>query len=158
MLRDANRADFPAILALNEEAVQFTGAMDEARLRKLAGWSCYMRLIEREGAVVAFLLGFCECTNYDSPNYIWFNRRFDKFHYVDRVVVAPEFRGQRLAGVLYDDFESFARTNGAPRVTCEVNADPPNESSLRFHARRGFTEIARQPYGSKVVAMFERVL
>ena len=158
-LRDATRADWPAILALNDEAVQYTGAMDAARLEKLAAWACYLRVIEREGRIAAFLMGFREGTDYDSPNYIWFNRRFDKFHYVDRVIVAPEFRGQRLADRLYDDFEAFARTKGAPRILCEVNVEPPNPASLRFHARRGFREIGREPYGAaKIVAMFERSL
>lgn len=158
MLREATRADWPSILALNEDAVQFTGAMNAPRLEKLAGWACYLCVVERAGRVAAFLMGFREGTPYDSPNYVWFCNRFDHFHYVDRVVVAPQFRGQRLADLLYDDFEAFARMNGAPRITCEVNADPPNESSLRFHARRGFTEIDRQPYGAKIVAMFEKPL
>ena len=158
MLRDATRADWPPILALNHDAVQFTGVMDAARLENLANWACYLRVVERQGDVVAFLKGFREGTDYDSPNYQWFCERFDKFHYVDRVVVAPEVRGQRIADLLYDDFEAFARANRAPRIACEVNADPPNESSLRFHARRGFTEIDRQPYGAKIVAMFEKPL
>ena len=158
MVRDTTRADWPAILALNDEAVQYTGAMDAARLEMLAGWACYLRVIERDGRIVAFLMGFREGSGYDSPNYIWFNKRFDKFHYVDRVVVAPEFRGQRLADRLYDDFETTARANGSPRVVCEVNVEPPNLSSLRFHERRGFSEIGRQPHGAKTVAMLERLL
>jgi len=34
----------------------------------------------------------------------------------------------------------------------EVNADPPNEGSLRFHARLGFVEVGQQdtPYGIRV--------
>jgi uncharacterized protein len=159
MIRDATRADWPAILALNEDAVRFTGVMDAARLEHLAALACYLRVIEEEGGVVGFLLGFREGTDYDSPNYIWFNSRFDKFHYVDRIVVAPESRGRGLADHLYDDFEAFARANGAPCITCEVNVEPPNPVSLKFHARRGFHEVGRQPYGpDKIVSLLQHVL
>jgi predicted GNAT superfamily acetyltransferase len=47
-----------------------------------------------------------------------------------------------------------AGTNVA-RLTLEVNVDPPNEQSLAFHARRGFTQVGQQdtPYGIKVSMM-----
>ncbi len=79
------------------------------------------------------------------------------FLYIDRVVVAPAFRGRRLADRLYDDFEAVARARGIRTILCEVNAEPPNPVSLAFHARRGFTEIGRQPYGEgKTVALLRR--
>lgn len=157
-LRAATRTDWPAILALNHDAVQFTGVMDAARLEKLAGWACYLRVVERDGAVIAFLMGFREGTDYDSPNYLWFCERFTNFHYVDRVVVAPQFRGQRIADLIYDDFEAFARTNGAPSIACEVNVEPPNPVSLKFHDKRGFREVGRNSYAGKIVAMLEKSL
>ena len=36
---------------------------------------------------------------------------------------------------------SYARAQGVPRITCEVNVEPPNPVSLKFHERRGFREI-----------------
>ena len=132
--------------------------MDAARLEKLTGWACYLRVVEHGGAVIAFLMGFREGTDYDSPNYIWFCERFAHFHYVDRVVVAPEFRGRGIADLLYDDFEAFARANGALRIACEVNVEPPNPVSLKFHDKRGFREVARKPYAGKIVAMLEKSL
>ena len=158
-LRDVTRADFPAILALNEESVHFLSPMDGARLAQLAAAASYLRVVEEEGAVAAFLLGFARGASYDSPNYRWFDARFDAFFYVDRVVVAPAFRGRGLADRLYDDFETSARARDIRIIACEVNVLPPNPASLAFHARRGFREIGRQPYGEgKTVALLRHDL
>ncbi len=159
ILRNTARADFPAILTLNEQSVEYLSPLDEPRLGQLASAACYFRAVDADGTIAAFLLGFRKGADYDSPNFLWFETRFDDFFYVDRVVVAPEFRGQKLAGRLYDDFESAARAAGVTRVACEVNIEPPNPASLRFHDRRGFREIGRQPYGDKkTVGMFVRDL
>ena len=157
MLRNATKSDWPSILALNEESVHFLSPMDEAKLAAWSAAACYLRVVEKEGKVAAFLLGFRKGADYDSPNFLWFDARPGDFIYVDRVVVAPDFRGQKLADALYDDFESFARSHGIARITCEVNAEPPNPASLRFHERRGFREVGRQPYGPhKIVALLQR--
>ena len=156
MLRDATPSDWPAIVALNEADVHFLSPLDAARLTQLAAVACYLRVVEEQGTVAAFLLGFAAGADYDSPNYRWFNARYDAFLYVDRIVVAPAFRGRKLAGRLYDDFEAAARASGAPRIVCEVNIAPPNPASLAFHARRGFREIGRIPYGEgKTVSLLQ---
>ncbi len=159
LLRDATRADFPAILALNAESVHFLSPIDDTRLGKLAAASSYLRVVEERGTVAAFLLGFAKGAAYDSPNYRWFDACLDAFFYVDRIVVAPGFRGRGLADRLYDDFETTARARGIGTVVCEVNVLPPNPVSLAFHARRGFREIGRQPYGEgKTVVLLRRDL
>jgi hypothetical protein len=93
---------------------------------------------------------------YDGTNFAWFAARYADFLYVDRVVVAPEFRGRKLADLFYDDLEAFARARGVARLTCEVNIAPPNPVSLRFHARRGFREVGQVSYAGKTVAMLCR--
>jgi hypothetical protein len=153
MIRDAARADWPAILSLNEESVHFLSPMDEARLAQLAAAACYLRVIEDSGKIAAFLMAFRKGDAYDGTNFAWFSERYDDFLYVDRVVVAPDFRGLKLADRFYDDLEAFARARGVSRITCEVNAEPPNPVSLRFHERRGFREVGQVPYAGKTVAM-----
>jgi len=159
LLRFRSSANLDAVLALNEQSVEYLSPLNEPRLTQLASAACHFRVIEIDQTIAAFLLGFRKGAAYDSPNFLWFDTRFDDFFYVDRVVVAPEFRGRKLADRLYDDFESAARAVGVTRITCEVNIEPPNPVSLRFHERRGFREIGRQPYGDrKIVAMFAREL
>jgi len=159
MLRDATPSDWSAVLMLNENSVESLSPLDEARLAKLAHASCYFRVIEQDGEIAAVLLGFRKGADYDSPNFLWFDAHSGDFVYVDRIVVAPQFRGRRLADRLYDDFEAFARSRGVGRITCEVNIKPPNPASLRFHARRGFREIGRLAHGdAKVVSLLELAL
>lgn len=153
--RDATKVDWPEILLLNEDSVHFLSPMDEAKLTKWSAAASYVRVVEQGGRIAAFLLAFRKGDDYAGENFAWFSARYDDFLYVDRVVVAPAFRGHGLADLLYDDIEIFARARGIPRITCEVNAEPPNPISLRFHARRGFREVGREGYAGKTVSMLQ---
>jgi predicted GNAT superfamily acetyltransferase len=44
-VRDAEKSDWPAILALNAESVHFLSPLDEARLTQLAKAACYLRVV-----------------------------------------------------------------------------------------------------------------
>jgi hypothetical protein len=158
MIRDLAKRDYPAILRLNEESVHFLSPMDEAKLAQWAAAASYFRVVELDGQVAAFLLGFRKGDDYDGVNFAWFAQRYSDFLYVDRIVVAPAFRGRKLADLLYDDFEGFARENVIRHLTCEVNVEPPNPVSLRFHEKRGFKEVGREGYAGKTVAMLQRQL
>jgi predicted GNAT superfamily acetyltransferase len=102
------------------------------------------RVLEDLGRVQGFLLAFREGAAYDSPNYRWFAGHYAQFLYVDRVVLAPECQGRGLAPRLYDDLFVIAARGGAPRITLEIDSDPPNPVSARFHARYGFAEVGSQ--------------
>ncbi|MGN6514412.1 MAG: GNAT family N-acetyltransferase [Rhizomicrobium sp.] len=158
MLRDAARADWPAILALNEESVHFLSPMDEAKLLRWSAAASCLRVLEIDGQIAAFLMAFRKGDDYDGVNFAWFAARYDDFLYVDRIVVSSAFRGHKLGDRLYDDIESFARARGILRITCEVNVEPPNPISLRFHERRGFVEVGVEAYAGKTVAMLHRPL
>jgi hypothetical protein len=156
ILREATKSDWPTILQLNVDAVHFLSPMDEA---KLANWSTaatYLRVVEEGGKIAAFLLAFRKGDDYAGVNFAWFAARYDNFLYVDRIVVAPDFRGRKLADRLYDDLDAFARARDIPRITCEVNVEPPNPVSLRFHEKRGFREVGREGYADKIVSMLQR--
>jgi predicted GNAT superfamily acetyltransferase len=159
MLRDATPADHPAVLRLNERSVHFLSPMDAPRLEKLAAAACHFRVAEIDGGVAAFLLGFRHGADYDSPNFRWFEARGGDFYYVDRIVVDERHRGRRLGDVLYADFERAARAAGVTRLTCEIDIEPPNPGSLRFHERWGYREVGRHaPYDTKIVSLREKVL
>src|SRR5262249_27701712 len=81
---------------------------------------------------------------YDSLNYVWFARRFERFLYIDRVVVARSGRARGLGTRLYHDLFAFAAHASVSTITCEFDVDPPNAASERFHAKFGFREVGRQ--------------
>ena len=101
----------------------------------------------------AFLLAFEQSDDYDGGHFLWFRSRFDKFLYIDRVVVSENYRRHGLGRRLYADVFKQARALGHTRVVCEVNHRPPNPVSDRFHAALGFKEVGRATFdgGAKTV-------
>jgi predicted GNAT superfamily acetyltransferase len=151
-IRDALPGDRHAILALNLESEALMSPMDAPRLAELAAMAAYLRVLRDERGVAAFLLAFREGAAYDSPNYRWFDARYPRFLYVDRIAVAGDRQGRGLGPAMYADLFEFARSAGVPCVVCEYYSEPLNEPSRRFHERAGFREVGSQrlPDGKQV--------
>ena len=143
-IRPADINDFAAILALNEESVHFLSPLDLPRLSALHAQAALHRVVEVDDRVAAFLLAFREHADYDSPNYLWFEHRYETFLYIDRVVVGRALQGTGLGRRLYQDAFAEAQRSAVPRLTCEFDIDPPNPVSAGFHAGFGFVEVGRQ--------------
>lgn len=143
-IRDAQAADFDAILTLNAASVSLLSPLSPERLTDLHAQAALHRVVERDREVIGFLLAFREGADYDSPNYRWFAERYQLFLYVDRVVVADAARGQGVGTLLYRDMFEFAAASAVDLVTCEFDVDPPNPASERFHAGFGFRAVGRQ--------------
>jgi predicted GNAT superfamily acetyltransferase len=153
-LRDYRPDDADAVLALNAASVAVLNPLDAVRLRALAAQAAHLRIAERDGATVGFLLALREGSAYDSPNYRWFVARYPRFLYIDRVVVGADQRGLGVGAALYADLFAFARAAGLDTVACEYDIEPPNDASARFHARFGFGEVGRQRLaGGKQVSL-----
>jgi predicted GNAT superfamily acetyltransferase len=155
LLRDATPLDFPQILQLNQASVHWLSPLSSMRLARLHVQAAYHRVLELDGRVAAFLLAVREGRDYDSPNYRWFEEHYDRFLYIDRVVVSSADQGHGLGHRMYADLFAFARRVQADRVVCEFDVDPPNEASRTFHAHYGFEEVGRQTVGaeSKLVSL-----
>ena len=65
--------------------------------------------------------------------------------YLDRIVVLPNARRMGVGRSLYDVVFQAAKTARAERVCCEVNLEPPNPGSIRFHEQLGFQELVSNP-------------
>ncbi len=144
IVRDAVEDDFEAILRLNATWVHFTSPLDRPGLARLHEASAYHRVVVERDAVVAFLLALREGADYASPNYLWFLGRGGRFLYIDRVIVTGSRQGRGLARLLYADLFEYALRTGVPRVACELDVDPPNSASERFHDALGFREVGQQ--------------
>ena len=171
---NAEKKHFPEILRLNEELVQYLSPMDEARLDHLYNESALHLVVEGDGVgdgaedgtgdgvgdgdgggVLAFLLAFREGADYDSVNYQWFENHYEKFLYIDRVVVDSLAQGHGIGNLIYDYIFSYARANDIPFVTAEIDIQPANPISLKYHEKYGFKEVGRQEVanGKKVVSL-----
>jgi hypothetical protein len=145
----------PELLALNNEFAQELSLLTPekaAHLVREAFMAC------RAGEADAFLLAFDQDAAYENPNFGWFKERFDRFVYIDRVVVSPAKRGQGMARALYKTLFERAAAHNHSRVVCEVNLDPPNPASDAFHAELEFEQVglAILPDAGKTVRYFAR--
>lgn len=134
----ADKALGEALLALNNAHAVELSLLDSAGLERLVGAAFVAR---RVGLADALLITFDQDADYDSPNFLWFRDRYERFVYVDRVVTAEAARGRGLARALYGDLIAQARAAGHQLIVCEVNADPPNPASEAFHRGLGFEPV-----------------
>lgn len=127
-----------AVLALNNQHAVELSWLEPRQLDHLLRQAFHARRIVE---VDAFLLAMDQHADYDSPNCQWFLQRYQRFVYIDRVVVAAAARGRGYARLLYEDLFRRAADTGHERVVCEVNVQPPNPASDFFHAALGFAEV-----------------
>jgi uncharacterized protein len=126
------------LLTLNNSHARELSWLEPARLEHLVREAFCARRI---GELDAFLIAFDQDARYDSPNFLWFRDRYQRFVYVDRIVVAASARGRGYAQRLYFDLFERAAMSGQERVVCEVNSSPPNPESDAFHAALNFAEV-----------------
>ena len=81
--------------------------------------------------------------DYSSENYIWINKRYNSFIYVDRIVIDEKYRN---IGIGSYSLYSFAKTyyGKIENIICEVNILPYNKPSINFHKKYGFKEIGQK--------------
>jgi len=128
-----------ALLALNNHFATELSPLDSAKARHLVRHAFMARTIGNE----ALLIAFDQDAPYDNPNFQWFHERFDRFVYIDRVVIAPVRQGWGWAGLLYESLFARAREKDHVRIACEINLDPPNPRSEAFHVGLGFEAVGQ---------------
>jgi predicted GNAT superfamily acetyltransferase len=155
-LRPLRETDVADVLALNHANVTALSPLDESRLTTLRGLADRFDVLDVDGAFAGFVVTFAAGAAYDSVNFEWFSTRRDRFYYLDRIVLADDFRRRGLGGFVYDELERVAAPYG--RLCLEVNLVPRNEGSLAFHAARGYVEVGRIGDDEHLVSMMEKVL
>ena len=141
-IRPIRAQDTDVILDLNEKSVKVLSPMDNSKLQRLIKQAALALVVEQDSQIAGFLLAFTSKIAYESVNYQWFNQHYDAFLYIDRIVVAEQFRGLGIASALYQYTLDWASAHKLPRIFAEIDLLPPNDASLLFHQKFGFTEIA----------------
>ena len=145
ILRKAESKDLERILELNEEWVHFLSPMAMEKLEHLRSQSEILSVIEVDGIVEAFVLTLRQGKEYDSLTYRWFSEHYDRFLYIDRVVVSEKMQGKGLGQMLYQSVFDHAKEIGLPYIVADIYIDPPNTVSLNFHKNFGFEKVGRLP-------------
>jgi uncharacterized protein len=127
-----------ALLRVNNASARETSLLSPERFDRMIASASVVTFI---APGTAFLLAFEHADDYDGVHFKWFRSRYERFIYVDRIVVAEEHRGHGYGRTLYADLFARATELGHSCIVCEVNRQPPNPGSERFHAAQGFFEV-----------------
>lgn len=149
VIRPFEPADLEALHRINQASVPNVGSVTLDRLRALVATSLTTLVALGPEGPAGLLVCLDESADYDSPNFVWLKQRYPRFFYVDRIALDPNARGRALGQALYETL--IARLADTPShrdlpLACEVNTEPANPGSLRFHARLGFREIGTQTF------------
>ncbi|MEM6741489.1 MAG: GNAT family N-acetyltransferase [Pseudomonadota bacterium] len=138
-LKQSDASLLSEVLRLNAEHEAETSPLNQDGLVALID-QCRFALARADGR--ACLLALAPGAAYGSANYAWFATRYQRFFYIDRVIVGAELRGRGVGRALYERVFAEAQSEDVP-VLCEVNRVPPNPGSDAFHAAMGFGEVGR---------------
>ena len=139
---DITIQDFGELLALNESCVPHVNSIGVQDLEEFKTQAyCFSKLCDADNCLMGFVIALQPGQSYDSVNYRWFERKFESFLYIDRIMVHRSFRRRGLATRIYHMLENLSVKAGVPRLCCEVNINPPNPDSQKLHDRLGFGSV-----------------
>lgn len=156
-IRRAATADLAEALVLNNAHVPAVSPLhaDELDWFQREAHGLWVVTDPRAGLLGLLITLIGPGSSYPSLNYDWFCQRFERFLYVDRIVVAVAGQGRGLGQRFYREVAvAEATALGLKRVCAEVNLEPRNDQSLRFHAAFGFAEVGqRHDHHGKLLSM-----
>lgn len=149
----------PEVLRLNNNEVPHVNELNLDSLTALCNEASIAEVAIDEFAISGAMLGFVKGAEYSGFNFNWFCQRYQDFLYIDRIFVSPMYRGQGIGKACYDRVANFCKQNGLTSICCEVNEEPPNPGSHKFHLKSGFKaiELVAHPEG-KTVVMYRKAL
>lgn len=149
-IRRAKEKDLPSILDLNNRESKWVGKKEIDFFQKYM-YIPIFNVFETNERIVGFLMAMDQNTDYDSINFLWFKDKFNKFYYIDRVIVDESMGGKGIASLLYRELIDIKQD--IPLVA-EVSINPSNEGSVIFHDKIGFKEVGTLTSCDKKVRMY----
>ena len=145
------------VLALNNANIPAVSELTEEEFRFDLEHCLYPLMITDADSdeLLAFCVTFGPGAPYQSSNYEWFSKRYENFVYLDRIAMASNHQNQGLGAALYEALEEKMIADQLTTVlACEVNLQPANPGSMRFHHRLGFEEVGQhEPKPGFIVSM-----
>ena len=145
VVRNIEIADLPRVLEINNANTPGVSELTFTELETDLENSLHALAIDNEqGEVCAFCITFDPGAPDAGDNHRWFAERYESFVYLDRIAIDSNHQNRGLGAVLYQSVELHMLDSAQHSLLCcEVNLEPPNPGSLRFHQRIGFMEIGR---------------
>ena len=161
IVRNIESADLTRVLEINNANTPGVSELTLSELETDIENCLHALAIDNEhGEVCAFCFTFAPDAPEAGANHRWFADRFESFVYLDRIAIDPTYQNLGLGVLLYQSVEQQIIDSAQHSLLCcEVNLEPPNPGSLRFHHRIGFTEVGQQsPQQNYVVSMLSKNL
>tara|TARA_B100001057_G_C22860477_1_gene954330 strand:- start:36 stop:524 length:489 start_codon:yes stop_codon:yes gene_type:complete len=131
---------FSSFYEINKQQVPKVGSVSFQEFINLIKISDISYGMIKKGICLGFVICLRENTNYQSINYKFFQKRHNKFLYIDRIAIANKYQSSGIGSNLYNKLLSIKEKLNMP-ICAEVNIDPPNKLSINFHRKHGFSEI-----------------
>ena len=129
------------IWAINEEGLPGTGKVSQQEIKALLEFSSLSIGAYLEDRLVGFVICLPPNTDYGSLNYAWFNQRYDKFLYVDRIAVSIEFQNQKIGSILYEHVKKQAEEMSNDLIWPQGGSEQGGHIQILHFARHHCTEI-----------------
>ncbi len=142
-LRDAKHSDIEKIVLINESAIPAVNYVSYEEFEWFFFRKLYFKIAENShGIISGFLLVLPSGLEYKSLNYRWFSGKYDKFAYIDRIVIMDKFKKNGIGKSLYLDLER--NISDYALIACEFNIVPPNPISKKFHESLKYKNVGYQ--------------
>ena len=125
---------------INQQQVPKVGSVSLEEFIELIKISDISYGIIKKGICLGFVICLRENTKYQSINYKFFQKRHKSFFYIDRIAIESKSQSSGIGSILYKKLLSFKENINIP-ICAEVNIDPPNDLSIYFHKKYGFSKI-----------------
>ena len=154
IVRNIVSTDVTRVLEINNANIPGVSELTLSELETDMKNCLYALAIDNEhGEVCAFCITFDPDAPDAGANHRWFAERYKSFVYLDRIAIDSNHQNRGLGALLYQSVEQLMLDSAEHSLLCcEVNLEPPNPGSLRFHKRIGFTECGQRSYNE-----FDRV-
>ncbi len=106
-----------------------------------------------ERIAVAFMLDFCEDSDYESADWRYCERDIVVLH---RLCVHPDFQGRGVARQAMDYLENEVRTRGIR--TIRLDAFSQNPTALHLYESRGYQKAGEISYRKGLFYLYEKKL
>ena len=159
-LRDVKHSDIDKIVRINKSAIPAVNYVSYNEFEWFLNRKLYFKIAENShGTIFGFLLVLPSGLEYKSLNYKWFSARYDKFAYIDRIVIIDEYKKNGIGKSLYLDLEK--NISEYELIACEFNIEPPNPISKKFHESLNYENVGYQLTENetkKVSLMIKKIL
>ena len=158
-VRNLEITDLARVLEINNANTPGVSELTMAELQTDLRNSLHALAIDNEhGEVCAFCITFDPNAPDAGDNHRWFAERYKSFVYLDRIAIDSNHQNRGLGALLYQSVEQQMLCSAEHSLLCcEVNLEPPNPGSLRFHQRIGFTEVGQHsPQKGYVVTLLQK--